>query len=115
MSKRKVAIITAILIMSGLAIGSGESFTSTDDPEAATVLIKDFAFHPQTLMVEAGAIVTWLNGDSAPHRIKFPDFESRTLNKGDTFTHAFNSTGTLGYICSFHPSMRGTVVVQEME
>jgi len=112
MNRGYAAIIAAVLIFGTICIGSSFSAPSTDGTKAAFVLIKDFAFHPRTLTIEPGTSVTWLNGDSASHEIKFPDLESIALNKGDTFVHAFNSTGTFCYICGFYPQMRGTIVVQ---
>jgi hypothetical protein len=38
-------------------------------------------------------------------------FDSGTLHQGQSYTHAFQSAGTFSYVCSIHPSMKGTVTV----
>jgi len=57
--------------------------------------------------------VTWKNDDSVQHNIVSDTnaFSSPLLNKGDTYTHQFNATGTFPYHCGVHPYMKATIVV----
>jgi plastocyanin len=87
---------------------SQENQTGTLDP--ASISIKNFAFSPPSVTVSKGAIVTWTNEDSAPHTITGIGLDSGSLSNGQSFT--FNEAGTYTYICSIHPSMKGTVIVQ---
>ena len=80
--------------------------------------IRDFKF-PVEIAVAAGDTVTWRNDDSAWHTVtsgipEDPDgsFDSKRLNKGDTFSHTFKQQGSFAYYCRPHPWMTGTVVVQ---
>jgi len=77
------------------------------------VAIADFAFDPAGLAITAGSTVRWTNRDSAPHTATSTsgEFDSGTLDQGDTFEHTFNATGTYDYICAFHPSMEGRITV----
>lgn len=77
-----------------------------------TVVIQNYAFNPSTITISKGTTITWTNEDSSPHALKSDIFESETLNNGDSFTYTFNDAGTFEYICSIHPSMKGTIVVQ---
>jgi plastocyanin len=80
---------------------------------AGAVSIKGFAFNPPDLTAKAGDTVTWTNEDGATHRIKSADgsFNSDPLSQGKTFDHVFSTAGTFAYICSIHPSMKGTITV----
>jgi plastocyanin len=66
--------------------------------------------------VKAGGTVTWTNEDSAQHTAtddkSTPPFDTGTLDQGDSKKVTFKKAGTYPYICTFHPFMKGTVVVQ---
>jgi len=76
------------------------------------VQMKDFKFQPDHITIKSGDTVTWTNMDSAPHDVKFKDFESKNLNKGEQYSKTFDKPGTYDYICEIHPYMKGQVVVQ---
>lgn len=76
------------------------------------VSIQNFAFSPGVLTVKKGTTVIWTNDDAAPHQVKSAVFNSSVLNTGDSFTFTFNEAGSYDYICSIHPSMKGTIIVQ---
>ena len=78
-----------------------------------TVSIKNFAFNPPSITVAPGTTVPWTNNDSAPHTVTADDgsFDSETLQPGQSFSHTFQSPGTIAYHCEIHPSMKGSVTV----
>lgn len=78
------------------------------------VQIKEFAFVPAAITISAGDTITWINQDAAPHDVKSEDktLNSTTLSQGDSYRQTFNKPGTYTYICSFHPFMKGTVIVK---
>ena len=80
--------------------------------EANSVAIKNFAFTPANLSVKQGTKVTWINDDSAAHKIKSDAFNSGDLNQGDKFEFTFSDKGSFDYSCSIHPSMTGKIVVE---
>ncbi len=80
--------------------------------EEPVVHMKDFAFNPADVTVRRGGIVTWVNDDSVPHIVKFPDFQSAALATGDSFEHKFDAPGEFSYVCGIHPSMQGKVTVR---
>ncbi len=80
------------------------------------VVIQNFAFSPSSLTVSAGTTVTWTNMDSATHDTASLTgspvaFASPPLSRGESFRFTFTEPGTYRYTCTFHPSMRGTIVV----
>lgn len=79
------------------------------------VTIDNFNFAPATLTVPAGAKVTWVNRDDAPHKVAsagkgFP--ASPVLDTGDGYSFSFAKPGTYDYFCSLHPHMVGKIIVQ---
>ena len=80
-----------------------------------TVTIKDFAFTPQSITVKVGATVTWQNNDTVSHNVVADDktFDTEMLTPGEKGSYTFAKAGTYTYKCGIHPSMTGTVVVEE--
>jgi plastocyanin len=80
---------------------------------ANAVSIANFAFDPAELEVPAGTEVTWTNDDQAPHTVTAEggEFDSGTLEPGDTFSVAVEGNGPVTYACMIHPEMTGTIVV----
>ncbi|MFB3764781.1 MAG: cupredoxin domain-containing protein [Methanotrichaceae archaeon] len=75
--------------------------------------IKDFAFDPSTVTVQAGTSVTWINLDTVPHTVTSTNgtFDSGILRPGRMFNYTFNDPGTYNYYCTIHPYMKGQVIV----
>ena len=85
----------------GTASGQGE------------VRIIDFLYEPSVLEVTPGTVVKWTNEDAAPHTATTNDerFDTGRLDKGESADVTFETPGTYNYICTYHPSMEGRVVV----
>ena len=82
---------------------------------AIDVSISNFTFLPPTVTVKKGGTITWTNKDSAEHTATASGsapFDTGALQKGDSKGVTFSKPGTYAYVCSFHPFMKGTVVVQ---
>ena len=79
----------------------------------AEIEIEDFAFITASVTIKVGTTVKWSNKDDVQHDVKGDDgsWGSAALNKGDDFKFTFSQAGTYTYHCSFHPSMKGTIVV----
>ena len=80
----------------------------------SAVTIAGFAFDPATVTIQVGDSVTWTNQDSEPHTATAEDgsFDTGHLANGDSETVTFDTAGTFDYICSIHPQMTGSVVVE---
>ena len=82
-----------------------------------TIAIKNFTFSPSNITIRAGTTVTWLNQDEAVHQIDSDSkaqvaFVSDSLPHGASFPFTFTQPGTYTYHCTYHPTMKGTIVVQ---
>ena len=76
--------------------------------------ISDFKFTPGSLTIHVGDTVTWTNNGPTDHTATANDgsFNTGTLKKGQSASHTFTKAGTFAYICSIHPFMKGTIVVE---
>lgn len=108
-----VVALLAVSFLGGCTLYGNQNGSTNTTPSAPNAVnIQNFAFSPSSLIVTKGTTVTWTNNDSAPHQIKSATVNSEVLNKGATFSFTFNDVGTFDYICSIHPSMTGTIIVQ---
>lgn len=80
-----------------------------------TVTIQNYAYSPSVLKVKVGTTVTWENQDSVEHSVTADDgsFDTKMLAQGEQGSFTFTKAGTYTYHCSSHPSMTGTIVVEE--
>jgi len=107
------------IVVVGLALGFGKNGDLFGQGNVVSVSIVDFAFTPKTITVPVGTTVRWTNNGSAPHTVTSTSspkaFDSGTLNSGDTFQHTFTTAGQFPYRCNIHPSMTGTVIVEQQK
>ena len=111
-TRRLLQLIGALLPALLLAF----HFSGTMAVQAAqkSVTIQNFAFSPTPLTVQVGDTVTWTNMDTAPHNATANDgsFKTPDLQQGQSATVTFNTPGEYAYICTIHPRMMGTIIVQ---
>lgn len=95
-----------------------DSHPANDSREASgvvvEVVIEDFTFKPATVEIFVGDTVMWTNFDSAPHTAtgNEGEFDSGTLQTDESFSFTFEEAGSFDYICTVHPYMEGTVIVE---
>jgi plastocyanin len=79
-----------------------------------SVTIRDFEFAPASITVNVGDTVTWNNEGPTAHSATAEggSFDTGIFEEGQSRSHTFNEAGTFAYICTPHPNMKGTVVVQ---
>jgi plastocyanin len=114
---RRTAVVLVCLVLA-LASACGDD----DDGEAGsadaggtvTVTIADFAFEPKTVEVAAGATLEITNEDDAPHTFTLDDgsYDSGRIDAGDSVRHEVEESGEVGFHCTLHPSMTGTLRVE---
>jgi len=76
------------------------------------VRIADFEYTPSVLQVTPGTVVKWTNEDGAPHTATTKDkFDTGRLDKGESSDITFETPGSFDFICTYHPYMKGRIVV----
>ncbi|MBV8363301.1 MAG: cupredoxin family copper-binding protein [Candidatus Eremiobacteraeota bacterium] len=113
MAFRSVLLIFSIAAVLAIAVAQSGSTA----PETSVVHIASFAFKPQALVVHPGDTVTFINDDSVAHTVTAEDksFDSGNLDQNAKFSKTFDKAGTFKYICTYHPMMKGTIVVKAAE
>jgi plastocyanin len=116
--------VTALLATTALlAAGCG----SDDEPAAETdrgdavsgqqVEMRDIQFQPETIRVRTGETITWINRDAVQHDVvnveEGQEPKSELFNEGQTYEWTPTEAGTVEYLCTVHPNMRGTVEVTD--
>ena len=105
------APVDTVPLSSNSYAASSESKPSGED---ITVRIDGMSFEPSSITVEPGTTVTWIHGGGMPHTITgtADGLSSSTLYSGQQYSHTFDTTGRYDYACDFHPSMKGSVIVE---
>lgn len=86
------------------------------DTGAGAVSIDNFAFTPKVLHARRNQSVTWTNHDDVPHRIQSANAKfaaSTVLDTRASYTVVLGTPGEYPYFCSLHPTMTGTIIVQD--
>ncbi|HEY8476628.1 MAG TPA: cupredoxin domain-containing protein, partial [Chloroflexota bacterium] len=75
---------------------------------------RSWGFDPPTVTVRVGDTITWTNAGAAPHTVTAADgsFDSGVVPAGGEWSFTPSAPGTYAYLCSLHPSMRGTLIVE---
>ena len=79
--------------------------------DGPTVIINDRMYNPDPVTVPVGGTITWSNASDEDHNVRGGPFNSPALHPGNTFSFTFTKTGTIKYVCDFHPTMKGTIKV----
>lgn len=103
-------------IRANITTENGSGNEPMENGETIEVEIENFEFKPSEVTISVGDTVKWTNLDSAIHNarqtIDNPELYSPNLGQGESFSHTFNEEGTYDYICTIHPYMDGTVIVE---
>lgn len=114
---RTTRTVFTLLLMATAAVGCSSNNSTPAGEDASVVIMKDSGvghYHPGTVRVGRGGEVVWTNKSGVVHNVVFdqPSIQSSGLMKdGDTFSASFPNSGSFSYICTLHPTMKGSVEV----
>jgi len=78
-----------------------------------TVAMDGTRFVPETLTVKPGDRVVWVNKDPFPHTATAEGtFDSKSIAAGDSWSYVARKSGEFAYVCTLHPGMKGTLLVE---
>jgi plastocyanin len=79
-----------------------------------TVTIEGMRFQPQTLTVNAGDTIVWVNNDLVPHTAssRAGGFDSGEIGSGASWRQIVERPGSFAYVCTYHPMMTGLIVAR---
>ncbi len=76
--------------------------------------MRAFQYQPASLTVQFGDTVTWINDDLVPHTATAgaKRFDSGSVDARGSWRYVAERKGTFSYECTFHPMMKGTLIVR---
>lgn len=113
---KRLAVVLLGLSLVFAACGSGSGGGSGDLPPNY-VVGKNLKFTPKTLNVQPGQEITFDFDDGSVAHNAVADgkaFETATLTEA-TATVTLNTPGRYPYVCTLHPTMKGTIIVEDAE
>jgi plastocyanin len=119
---RIAGLVAVALVLTAAACSSSSSSSTSStatSPAAggvgstATITVANFAFDPSSVDVSSGKVtLTVTNNDTTDHTFTLDDGSSNTpLPAGETQTISLDLTKTVGWHCTIHPTMKGTLNV----
>jgi plastocyanin len=82
--------------------------------QSHTIAIDSIRYQPESLTVTVGDSVVWVNQDPFPHTVTSAaaGFDSHTIDAGKSWTYTATRRGDFPYTCTFHPMMKGRLLVK---
>jgi plastocyanin len=118
--RNSVLFVLACTIVAGLVLAScgpldeGE-VVSVPTADTATVTIFDYSFKPQTLEIDQGTKLTWVNKDPVDHNVTAEngDFD-HTLKPNESWSYTFDKVGNFSYTdrLNTQTGLKGTITVR---
>lgn len=93
----------------------GPAVAAARRPVTHTVTIEGMQFRPQALSVALGGTVVWVNEDLVAHTATSATagvFDSKLIAPDKSWKLTIRTKGDLSYICTYHPTMKGTLRVE---
>ncbi len=97
-------LLTFLLIL----LFSLRAFSAVD-----TVRMYNYYFEPESLTIESGDTIVWVNETQVAHTATSEDqLFDEDVEGGGSFSFTFDSEGTFNYTCTIHADMDGTIIVE---
>jgi plastocyanin len=113
------ATLLTVIALAGCGGDSDEAAPGAGGDEAAppkgTVFMQDIQFKPKSITVKVGDTVTWVNRESIEHDVvaeSEPKLKSELFGEGGKYQYEATKAGTIDYVCTVHPGMDGTLVIE---
>jgi plastocyanin len=116
-------IVGAVLLALTVACGGGGNTPTTPSsgspagPSISIVVgasgLTTTAYSPNPQTISRGSTVTFVNNDSVSHTATSSGtFDTGTIASGGRASVTLQNAGSFTYLCTIHPNMTGTLVVQ---
>jgi plastocyanin len=107
---RRLAGGAGIAFLAAAAVGFAGPVLAFD---THTIAMDGTRFVPETVTLKRGDRVVWVNKDPFPHTATAAGvFDSKSMAPGESWSYVPHRSGELAYVCTLHPGMKGTLIVQ---
>jgi plastocyanin len=104
--------ITGVAATAGVLALAGAAALAAGTPKN-TVIMDGVKYEPPMLTVKRGTTVSFVNKDPFPHTVTSAGhFDSKEIAANKTWKYKATKAGRFDYICTLHPNMKGTLVVE---
>ena len=108
--KRRLACKAGIAFLTITAVGFAAPVGAAD---THTIAMDGTRFIPETLTVKRGDRIVWVNKDPFPHTATAAGiFDSGSIAADKSWSYVAQKSGRFAYVCTLHPGMKGTLIVQ---
>ncbi|WP_230414540.1 cupredoxin domain-containing protein [Collimonas silvisoli] len=106
------AIASALLLC--VSAGAALEADAGTQPVRHAVVIEAMKFSPEVIEAKAGDTIVWTNKDAFPHTVTAENhsFDSKGIASDGSWKFKATAKGVFPYVCSFHPTMKGKLVVK---
>jgi plastocyanin len=107
---RRGVVVAAVAVA---ALAPALLALAADPPRTHEVAMQGVQFVPATLKVRRGDTVVWINRDAFAHTATAAGaFDSKSIAEGKSWRYRADRAGTFAYVCTLHPTMKGTLEVE---
>lgn len=110
MMRRTLFVIALSLLVCSMLAAA----TKHRKPKTHTVVMEALVFRPAALTVSPGDTILWVNKDIVEHTATSASagFDSKMVRPGQSWTYTIRTRGDVAYVCTYHPAMKGTLLVK---
>lgn len=102
------------LLTVAFVVERGPAGEGADRSRTHVVEMRNFEFSPRRVELSVGDTVVWVNRDAAPHAVadSIGRWSSGEVAAGAEWRHVAAAPGSHSYVCAYHPSMRGVLIIR---
>ena len=113
-----IAFSIGAMFVAAAGTRSAVAYAESPAPSASPVMvfIRNSLFYPASVTIKAGTTVTWRNDDvQLSHTVTSTTgvFDSKNMDRGVVYSYTFKKPGKYPYTCTYHPFMKGMVIVTD--
>ena len=112
----RASMLTLIAVVTSGLLGCNakpDATTAKPQPTTHTVTMEAVAYKPEVVTAKVGDSIVWVNKDPYPHTATAKGtFDSKEMLPDKSYTFTATTPGEVHYVCTFHPTMKGTIVVK---
>lgn len=111
-----IAVSLGAMIVAAAGVRTASADSPPPSASPVMVFIRNSIYYPSSLTVKTGTTVTWRNDDvQLSHTVTSTTgvFDSKNLDRGMVYSFKFTKAGKYPYTCTYHPYMKGMVIVTD--